>query len=36
MNDVTVSIDKLSRKAVISYEAVTDQETYREEVAIYG
>ena len=36
VNDVTVSIDKLSRKAVISYEAVTDEETYREEVTIYG
>jgi len=36
VNDVTISIDKTSRKAIISYEAVTDQETYREEVAIYG
>ena len=36
VNDVTVSIDKFNRKVIISYEAVTDREIYREEVGIYG
>ena len=36
VNDVAVKIDNFSRKVVIYYEAVTDQKTYREEVAIYG
>ena len=28
VNDVTVRVDKLNRKAIISYEAVTDKEIY--------
>ena len=36
VNDVTISIDNVSRKVVIIYEAVTDQGTYREEVAVDG
>lgn len=36
VNDVSIEIDSLSRRAIISYEAVTDEETFREEVIIYG
>ncbi len=36
VNDVSIEIDNLSRRAVIRYEAVTDEETFKEEVMIYG
>jgi hypothetical protein len=36
VNDVSIEIDSLSRKAAIAYEAVTDEETFRDEVIIYG
>ncbi|MCD7826356.1 MAG: hypothetical protein LUH14_10415 [Clostridiaceae bacterium] len=36
VNDVSVVIDSKSRKAVITYEAATDEETFKEEVVIYG
>ncbi len=36
VNDVSIEIDSLSRQAIIRYEAVTDEETFREEVIIYG
>lgn len=36
VNDVTVEVDSVTRKATIQYEAVTDEETFREEVVIYG
>lgn len=34
VNDVTISVDKKTRKATISYEAVTDEETIRGEVLL--
>jgi hypothetical protein len=36
VNNVSIEIDRLSRKAAIKYEAVTDEETFRDEVIIYG
>jgi hypothetical protein len=36
VNNVSIEIDSLSRKAAITYEAVTDEETFRDEVIIYG
>lgn len=36
VNEVSIEIDSLSRRACIRYEAVTDEETFREEVIIYG
>ena len=35
-NDISIEIDSLSRWAIIRYEAVTDEKTFREEVIIYG
>ena len=32
--DVSIEIDSLKRSAVIRYEAVTDEKTYKEEVKI--
>lgn len=36
VNDVSIEIDSLKRSAVIRYEAVTDEKTYKEEVKIGG
>ncbi len=36
VNDVSIEIDSLSRRAIIRYGAVADEETFREEVIIYG
>lgn len=36
VNYVDISIDAATRKAVITYEAVTDEETIKEEETIYG
>ena len=36
VNDVSIEIDNLKRSAVIRYEAVTDEKTYKEEVKIGG
>lgn len=36
INDVSIEIDNKSRGAVITYEVATDEETFREEVIIYG
>lgn len=36
VNNLSIEVDSLSRKAVIRYEAVTDEETYRDEVVVYG
>lgn len=36
VNDVFIEIDNISRQAVICYVAVTDKETFRDEVMIYG
>lgn len=36
VNDVSIEIDSIKRQAVITYEAATDEETFREEVEIYG
>lgn len=36
VNDVSIEIDSLKRIAVIRYEAVTDEETFKEEVMIDG
>lgn len=36
VNDVSIEIDSLKRLAVIRYEAVTDEKTYKEEVKIGG
>ena len=36
LNDVSIEIDSLKRSAVIRYEAVTDEKTYKEEVKIGG
>lgn len=36
VNDVSIEIDNKSREAAITYEVATDEETFREEVIIYG
>lgn len=36
VNDVSIEIDSKSRGATITYEVATDEETFREEVVIYG
>lgn len=36
VNDVSIEIDSQMRSAVIQYEAVTDEETFKEEVMIDG
>lgn len=36
VNYVNFAVDSVTRKAVITYEAVTDEETFKEEVTIYG
>ena len=36
VNDVSIEIDSQMRSAVIRYEAVTDEETFKEEVMIDG
>lgn len=36
VNDVSIEIDSIKRRAAITYEAATDEETFREEVVIYG
>lgn len=36
VNDVSIEIDSLKRIAVIRYEAVTDEKTFKEEVMIDG
>lgn len=36
VNYVEITVDALTRKAVISFEAVTDEETIKEEETIYG
>lgn len=36
VNDVSIEIDSKSRRATITYEAATDEETFREEVIIYA
>lgn len=36
VNYVNIAMDSLTRKAVITYEAVTDEETIKGEATIYG
>lgn len=36
VNDVSIEINSLKRLAIIGYEAVTDEETFKEEVMIGG
>lgn len=36
VNDVSIEIDSKSRRATITYDAATDEKTFREEVVIYG
>lgn len=36
VNYVDIAVDALTRRAVITYEAVTDEETIKEEATIYG
>lgn len=36
VNYVNIAVDSLTRKAVITYEAVTDEETIKGEATIYG
>lgn len=36
VNNVSIEIDSLNRRATIHYEAVTDEKTFRDEVMIYG
>lgn len=36
VNYVNIAVDASTRKAVITYEAVTDEETIKEEETIYG
>lgn len=36
VNYVDIAVDAFTRKATITYEAVTDEETIREEAVIYG
>lgn len=36
VNNVSIEIDSLNRRATIRYEAATDEKTFRDEVMIYG
>lgn len=36
VNNISIKIDSKTRTASIKYEAVTDEETFKEEVIIYG
>ncbi len=36
VNDVSIEIDSKTRRATITYEVATDEETFREKMDIYG